>query len=59
MTYSQAIKNYPDLREELEERAGIIEFMGGKARAEAEALAVTLIIGRERVKEMEFKRCYN
>jgi hypothetical protein len=40
MTYHEFARSYPEHREELEERAAIMEFSGGREREDAEKRAV-------------------
>ena len=43
MTYQEILINRPDLREEAEERAGIIEYSGNYTRQEAEYATAELL----------------
>ena len=44
MTFSELIEKHPELAEEAEERAGIIEVCGEHSREKAEELTVTILI---------------
>ena len=43
LEYSEILVNRPDLREEAEERAGIIEYSGNYTRQEAETATAELL----------------
>jgi hypothetical protein len=49
ISFQEAIKAHPELKEELEERAAIMEFEGGLKRDVAESLAVTVVLGKKEI----------
>jgi hypothetical protein len=46
MTYQEYIRKHPDRKEELEERAAIIEYQGGRHKALAEKMAVRVLMDK-------------
>lgn len=49
MTFPEFMRNHPEHREELEERAAIMEFHGGMERRDAEEAAVERMISKYQV----------